>query len=113
MNPFINPKKRGIQLPHGAKDLVDVLRPRRKNSQGEPKCEYCGAPAAAMSILGATVERWCKECIRDLKAFAAQQDYKFNLDPTDDEEALARFREDLQRRQDEFMQQRIRARAAQ
>ena len=112
MNPFINPKKRGIQLPHGAKDLIDVLRPRRKKSQGEPKCEYCGAPAVAVPVMGAMDDRWCKECIRDLKAFAAQQDFKFDFDP-DDEEAVARFREDFQRRQDEFMQQRVKARAPQ
>ena len=33
MNPFVNPKKRGISLPGGCKDLIDVLhRPKR---QGE------------------------------------------------------------------------------
>ena len=26
MNPFINPKKRGVTLPSGCKDLVDVLK---------------------------------------------------------------------------------------
>lgn len=31
MNPFVNPKKRGISLPQGCKDLVDVLQgPERK-----------------------------------------------------------------------------------
>lgn len=39
-------------------------------------------------------------------------DYHFDFDP-DDEEAVARFHEDLQRRQDEFMQQRLKARGAQ
>ncbi len=37
MNSFVNPKKRSIELPKGAKDLIDVLR----------KCEYCDAPAVA------------------------------------------------------------------
>jgi|SRR5579859_3729806 len=33
MNPFVNPKKRGILLPAGCKDLADVLnRPKRKSS---------------------------------------------------------------------------------
>jgi hypothetical protein len=26
MNPFVNPKKRGVALPKGCKDLVDVLK---------------------------------------------------------------------------------------
>jgi len=31
MNPFVNPKQRGISLPKGCKDLVDVLEgPERK-----------------------------------------------------------------------------------
>jgi hypothetical protein len=31
MNPFVNPKKRSILLPHGCKDLADVLqRPKRR-----------------------------------------------------------------------------------
>jgi len=33
MNPFVNPKKRGVTLPKGCKDLVDVLK------QSEPKQE--------------------------------------------------------------------------
>ena len=33
MNPFVNPKKRGISLPSGCKDLADVLRlPDRETS---------------------------------------------------------------------------------
>jgi hypothetical protein len=33
MNPFVNPKKRGITLPDGCKDLIDVLeRPRSKRN---------------------------------------------------------------------------------
>jgi hypothetical protein len=27
MNPFVNPNKRGISLPSGCKDLIDVLKP--------------------------------------------------------------------------------------
>jgi hypothetical protein len=33
MNPFVNPKKRGITLPSGCKDLVDVLK-RSESKQG-------------------------------------------------------------------------------
>ena len=32
MNPFVNPKKRGISLPSGCKDLMDVL----KRSESKP-----------------------------------------------------------------------------
>src|ERR1041385_817153 len=28
MNPFVNPKKRGVSLPSGCKDLIDVLQRR-------------------------------------------------------------------------------------
>ncbi len=35
MNPFVNPKKRGVLLPSGCKDLADVLRlPAR--DKGDP-----------------------------------------------------------------------------
>ena len=33
MNPFVNPKKRGISLPSGCKDLLDVLQ-RRESARG-------------------------------------------------------------------------------
>jgi hypothetical protein len=32
MNPFVNPRKRGISLPPKCKDLVDVLRLTRRSS---------------------------------------------------------------------------------
>ena len=32
MNPFVNPKKRGVSLPSGCKDLIDVLQ----NREGGP-----------------------------------------------------------------------------
>lgn len=65
-----------------------------------------------LHILGAVDNRWCEVCIRDLRQLAAQQDYHFDVDP-DDQEAVARFQADLQRRQDEFMQQRLKPRGAQ
>lgn len=43
MNPFINPKKRGILLPKGSKDLADVLRsakPITTNAQSDPLRKY-------------------------------------------------------------------------
>ena len=36
MNPFINPKKRGVSLPKGCKDLADVLLRLRNESPKGP-----------------------------------------------------------------------------
>ena len=39
MNPFVNPKKRGVSLPSGCKDLVDVLNlPKRPGDH--PACIF-------------------------------------------------------------------------
>lgn len=34
MNPFVNPRKRGVELPPGCKDLIDVLN-RKENTNSE------------------------------------------------------------------------------
>jgi hypothetical protein len=104
MNPFVNPKKRGIQLPKGCKDLVDVLQ-----DSNQAKCEYCDASAVALHFMGMVDHRWCAECQRDLREFAEQQEYKFDFD-TSDETVVSRFRAETQRRQDDFMRQRLKER---
>ncbi len=104
MNPFVNPKKRGSQLPKGCKDLLDVLQ-----DSNQAKCEYCGAPAVALHFMGMVDYRWCAECQRDLNEFASKQEYKFDFD-TSDEIAVSRFRAETQRRQDDFMRQRLKER---
>ena len=100
MNPFVNFNKRGIQLPKGCTDLADVLRAK--------KCEYCDDIAVATDgWLGDY--RWCEACQRDLREFAAKQDY--SVIPTDDA-AIAEYSADFERRQDEFMRERVRKRKA-
>src|SRR5262249_28093689 len=95
MNPFVNLKKRSIQLPKGAKDLIEVLRKR----DAKPKCEYCGAAADRISIAGETFEQWCVACTHDLADFAANQHLEFIFDL-----------EELERKQAEFMRQRVKER---
>jgi hypothetical protein len=104
VNSFVNPRKRSIQLPGGAKDLIEVLQPRRR-----ARCEYCNTPAVAMVFLDLRIERWCRACSRDLDEFAAAEDYKMDFDASD-EAAKSRFLDELKRRQDKFMQERIKAR---
>jgi hypothetical protein len=96
MNQFVNLKKRGVQLPKGCKNLVDVL---------QAKCEYCDA--AAVATLGRPGDyRWCEVCQRDLKEFAKIEVHEFRLVfNTSDEAAISRFRAGIQRRQDDFMRQ--------
>jgi hypothetical protein len=97
MNPFVNFKKRDVQLPEGCTDLVDVLRTK--------KCEYCDDVAVA--TLGWPDDyRWCEACQRDLREFAGREDYEAACSLRE-EAAIAAYRTDLQRRQDEFMRQRV------
>jgi LSD1 subclass zinc finger protein len=108
MNPFVNPKKRGVQLPKGCKDLVEVLQ-----GSNRVKCEYCGAPAVALSFMGMVDYRWCMECQRDLKEFAKIEVPKGMLVDTSDEAAVTRYRAEMQRREDDFMRQRVKERRPQ
>ena len=70
------------------------------------ECEYCGAPVAPTFFMSMAIYRWCGKCQQDLKDFAAMQDYTHRIDITD-EFAVAHFRSEIQRRQDEFMHQRL------
>jgi hypothetical protein len=106
MNPFVNPKKRGLQLPKGCKDLADVVQ-RSK----QPKCEHCGA--AAVATQGSLGDyRWCAECQRDLGEFAKIEVPKGMLVETSDKAAVSKYRGEMQSRQDNFMRQRVRERRA-
>lgn len=109
MNPFINLNKRGPELPEGCKELVDVLHQGKR-----PKCEYCGAASTALVVMGVEDWRYCKACQRDLKEFAKAEVHEFKtLFNTGDEVALAQFRAGIQRRQDDFMRERVKERGAQ
>lgn len=100
MNPFVNLNKRDVQLPKGCKDLGDVLRAK--------KCEYCDDVAVAMGGWFDDV-RWCKACQRDLAEFARGENYDAACS-LKGEAAISAYRADVQRRQDEFMRQRVRER---
>jgi hypothetical protein len=124
MNDFVNPKKRGIQLPKGAKDLADVLQANERKPVKKGKCDYCGAPAVAVSICHAIpgvmkeeVHRWCEQCQRDLSEFAARPENKLPDDPeVDDEAAMDKALQQLaerKRRERKFMHQKVRDRTKQ
>jgi hypothetical protein len=124
MNDFVNPKKRGIQLPKGAKDLAEVLKGHDCASVKRGKCDYCDAPAVAVSICRAIpgvmkeeVQRWCEQCQRDLSEFAARPENKLPDDPdVDDVAAMDKAWQQLaerKRRERKFMHQKVRDRTKQ
>jgi hypothetical protein len=121
MNDFVNPKKRSIQLPKGAKDLADVLPGSGRKRVKYGKCDYCGAPAVAVSICHAIprvmkeeVHRWCEQCQGDLSEFAALPENKLPDDPDfDDDAAMDKALQQLaerKRRERKFMRQKVRER---
>ena len=85
------------------------------------KCKYCGAPAVGgctgMSIPGVMEERadlWCEPCRLDLVEFTSRPENEIPDFPFDDEAAQERVPQQLadrERRQMEFMRQRIRERS--
>jgi hypothetical protein len=85
------------------------------------KCKYCGAPAVSgctgLSIPGVMEERadlWCEPCRLDLVEFARQPENKIPDFPFDDEVAQGQVSQqmaDRERRQQDFMRQRIRERS--
>jgi LSD1 subclass zinc finger protein len=109
MNPFINPNKRGVNLPHGCKDLLDVLR-----GSPQSKCKYCGAAAEVLSFTGAEDYRWCRECQEDLKDFSGIELKeclsKFKSKNVHDEASISQYHEEMERRLDDFMRQRVKER---
>jgi hypothetical protein len=119
MNDFVNPNKRSIQLPNGAKDLVDVLQAKHRKSGGEAlrgvKCEYCGAFAVSVSyccaITGFMEEEvlgCCEQCQQDLWEFAARPENQFSDDINlGDAAAMEQFVAEYERREREFMRQRV------
>ena len=124
MNDFVDPKKRSIQLPKGAKDLADVLQPGHDKPLRKGKCDYCGTPAAAVSICYAIpgvmdeeVHRWCERCQQDLSEFAARPENKLPDDvDLDDDAAMEREAAqlaDIERRRSVFMRQKVKERTQQ
>jgi hypothetical protein len=104
MNPFVNPNKRGIDLPKGYKDLVDVLRAR--------KCMYCDDAAVATRGWPGDY-RWCEACQQDLWEFAKIEVPKGMLVDGSDKAAVVQYRTEMQRREEDFMRQKVRERKPQ
>ena len=85
------------------------------------KCKYCGAPAVGgctgLRIPGVMEEQadlWCEPCRLDLVEFASRPQNEIPGFPFDDEAAQERVSQQLaerERRQQEFMRQRIRERS--
>lgn len=110
MDPFVNPNKRGVELPKGNKDLVDILRAK--------KCMYCDD--VAVTTLGWPGDfRWCEACQRDLAEFAKIECAKFMLvtraGAASDEAAVSvsQYQIELKRREEDFMRQKVRERRPQ
>jgi hypothetical protein len=108
VNPFVNPQKRGLELPKGCKDLGDLLQ-----HSSQAKCEYCGEPAIATPGWAADY-RWCALCNHDLRDFARIEVKvhfkKYQGSEMHSEAEISQYRAEMQRRQDDFMRDRIKQR---
>lgn len=101
MNPFVNPRKRGAELPRGYKDLAEVLNDH-KLTKG--KCKYCG------SFYAKPDDRhdypWCKKCDYDLEELSHSQAVQDVLDSSPPDKVA----EELDRLLTNFMRERVKAR---
>jgi hypothetical protein len=85
------------------------------------KCKYCGAPAAggcggSMPFAAQTLDLWCEACQRDLAEFGNMPENAVPEFPFDDKVAQERTWQqhiDRERRQEEFMKQRVAQRRSQ
>ena len=80
------------------------------------KCRFCGQPAVGGSggslgaLIGAEPFLWCDACRRDLVEFWQRPENKISELPFDNEAAQERFSKQFaesERRQEEFMKQRV------
>ena len=105
MNPFINPNKRGIELPKGYKNLADILQAK--------KCEFCDD--VAVETEGWPDDyRWCDACQRDLAEFTMSDLLKYPPPfGTSDKFAMSRYEAEWDRREVDFMRQKVKERKPQ
>src|SRR3954452_24640657 len=92
-------------------------RPKPKNTG---TCDYCGAPAIAVStafaipgVMDEETHRWCKQCHSDLAEFAARPENVLPDVDVADETALDSAHENMlaiQKRREAFIRQRVRER---
>ena len=104
MNPFVNPKKRSVELPKGYKDLGDVLRAR--------KCEYCDDDAVASLGCWPDYYRWCEACQREMSEFAKLELPKA-MPALIEKTAGPQYWAGFQRRLEDFMRAKVNARKLQ
>lgn len=121
MNPFVNPKKRGVQLQKGCKDLADVLKKNRRpigslrclaKSTPNAECDYCGGrPVGGLRMLGEEAHFWCEQCRHDLTEFYAQSEIELPeaIDSEDRElvKGITFQIEEIERRKEEFIRRRV------
>lgn len=77
------------------------------------KCEYCSTPAVPFVMMGMEICRWCSECQQDLREFAKIEAPKGMPIDTSDETAVSKYRAEMQRRENDFMRQKIKKRKSQ
>jgi hypothetical protein len=130
MNRFVNFRKRSIELPKGCKDLSDVLKPRTpwkgtvyslvhsfQEKVRNGTCDYCGGPAVGGSMGGGDdlakheAHFWCEQCARDLAEFHSMPENAFpeeiDFEDAATLEELEKKSKDVQRRETEFMRQKV------
>ena len=121
MNPFVNLKKRRVQLPEGCKDLADVLKKNRHpigflaglaKSTPNAKCDYCGGrPIGGLRMLGDVAHFWCEQCRQDITEFYAQSEIA--LPEAIDSEDVKLDKgdtlqiEEIERRKEEFIRRKV------
>ena len=121
MNDFVNPKKRSIQLPKGAKNLADVLQASYHTASHHTALD---APPVSVSacyaipgVMKEEIHGWCEWCLRDLSEFSARPENKLPDDlDIDDDAAMKQMEQQLaerKRREREFMRQRVKERKRQ
>lgn len=90
----------------------------------EGKCKYCGAPAIGGSIFTSgsdptneEASLWCEQCRLDSVEFRSKPENKLPEEfPFDDEAAMVQLfqkSEDIKRRENEFILQRVKERRSQ
>lgn len=121
MNPFVNPKKRSVQLPKGCKDLADVLNKNWHPISGlrnlvnptpKSKCDYCGGrPVGGLRLLDDETHFWCEQCRQDLTEFYAHSVIALPeaIDSGDEElvKGLTLQIEEIEKRKEEFIRRRV------
>jgi len=118
MNPFVDFRKRSIQLPKGCKDLADVLGHSRQTEtdRGPLRCEYCGAPPVPRAgsykcdPIKKLTSYCCPDCVKDQIEFISRPENALPDDADLSDESVSRKILAIGKRLDRFMRRRVRDR---